>query len=50
MNQYTVETQYIVYGNIGHINKVNWNILVTLGKQIKRDSTKNVNKGRKASK
>jgi len=32
------------------MNKVNWNILITLGKEIKRDSTKNVNKGRKACK
>jgi hypothetical protein len=30
------------------INKVNWNILVTLGKEIKRDSTISENESREA--
>jgi hypothetical protein len=30
------------------INKVNWNILVTLGKEIKRDSIISENESRKA--
>ena len=30
------------------INEVNWNILVTLGKEIKRDSTISVNESRAA--
>jgi len=30
------------------INEVNWNILVALGKEIKRDSMINVNKSRTA--
>jgi len=30
------------------INELNWNILVTLGKEIKRDSTINENKSRVA--
>ena len=32
------------------INEVNWNILVTLGKEIKRDSIISVNESRKAYK
>jgi len=32
------------------INEVNWNILVTLGKEIKRDSMISVNESRKAYK
>jgi hypothetical protein len=31
-------------------NKVNWSILVTLGKEIKRDSISSVNENRKAYK
>lgn len=32
------------------INEVNWNILVTLGKKIKRDSINNVSESRAAKK
>lgn len=32
------------------INEVNWNILVTSGKEIKRDSMSNVNESREAYK
>ncbi len=46
--------EYIIYYKIINskrnplINEVNWNILVTSGKEIKRDSTSSVNESREA--
>jgi hypothetical protein len=45
-----VLTKSITLWKLGYINKMNWNILVILGKKIKRDSIKNVNQNRIAIK
>lgn len=45
-----MEINYINSKRNSLVNKVNWNILVTLGKEIKRDSINGVSNYRKAYK